>query len=129
MTREIKFRIWDKRLKQMNLTDKASFHQGQAVKFDFMIPWRDKIFADEWVIMQYTGLKDRNGKEIYEGDILIDDEYPEEGIGYAKVEWKNAGWIADPWFGTEEFAEEAKDYEVIGNIHENPDLLPVHSNK
>jgi len=131
MNREIKFRAWDKKNKKMRFVVGMTFYDDggnfddveiDSVAFEGMEGkdlqnWRTDQYSE---LMQYTGLKDKNGKEIYEGDILIDDEYPEEGIGYAKVEWENAGWIADPWFGTEEFAEEAKDYEVIGNIHENP---------
>ncbi len=86
-------------------------------------------------LMQYTGLKDKNGKEIYEGDIV------EHFGGYkwiAKVVWHNTGWYNLGW--EEEYHDDdtgehdpahwqhhiLSSYDtirVIGNIHENPELL------
>lgn len=60
--REIKFRAWHKKLKQV-LTDKDWHHYGPVLV-------GGKIESDDHEIMQYTGLKDKLGKEIYEGDIL-----------------------------------------------------------
>lgn len=74
--------------------------------------------VDEKTIGQYTGLKDRNGREIYEGDVLRFDNYT------IKVEWLNGGFcdchsninISLRYFSLNH-------YEVIGNIHDNPELL------
>ena len=69
--------------------------------------------------MQYTGLKDKNDKEIYEGDIVtVDGE-----IFY--VEWRGMGdWFIDPKKDAAfVFTPEIYDVEVIGNIYENPELL------
>lgn len=75
-------------------------------------------------IMQYTGLKDMNGVEIYEGDIVKHYYiYPDgKKCSVYPIEWgkigysdKGIGWILDP--------EDVERIEVIGNIYENPELL------
>lgn len=98
--------------------------------------------VDKDTIGQFTGLYDKNGKEIYEGDILSSDYYPfvrDGKMNYvAIVEWfeYDACWYAAYDLHKDstargisigcpaEFNEDAaKDYIVIGNIHDNPELI------
>jgi uncharacterized phage protein (TIGR01671 family) len=77
----------------------------------------------EATFQQFTGLKDKNGKEIYEGDILQDNEYAEDdGTAEDVVVWNEA----DGCWTTHEWGVDGSSFdgcEVIGNVHENPELL------
>ena len=75
---------------------------------------------------QYTGLCDKNGTKIFEGDILsahLDDGYPENET-MLEVVWHNNGWYGknEPFFDDFDNGFE-KYFEVIGNVHDNPELL------
>lgn len=95
-------------------------------------------------IMQYTGLKDRNGVEIYEGDIVKFEDVGEEGYEYKeafdftnracvcwnngrfeleKIVYDNSAMLEYMYNSHEEFINEFKGFEVIGNVYENPELL------
>lgn len=112
--REIKFRAWDKRLNYM-----IEPFRLQNLTFEF-VSHPDNIF------LQYTGLRDKNGVGIYEGDILRWYIRGEEEVG--EVRWQHDGWGIEgfwaPWQDNPEapFSEDMP-LEVIGNIWENPELL------
>lgn len=82
------------------------------------------------ILMQSTGLKDKNGKEIFEGDVLeIEDEG--EVLGNAKLTWDNeqavfmieAVSVDDIAPFHEILSDESYSYRVVGNVYENPELL------
>jgi uncharacterized phage protein (TIGR01671 family) len=89
----------------------------------------DAIFNNS-IMMQYTGLKDRNGKEIYEGDIVQEHH---GGLAFEAdfFQLKVVKWVAFGFMpfqrvigGTaHDYANNLKEYIVIGNIYENPELI------
>ena len=110
--RELKFRAWHKIFKRMLEPDEWHHYSGACVI-------KGELTSSENVILlQYTGLKDKNGKEIYEGYILSSGEA--QGV----MEWvehnNTASWAL--------FAPLNK-FEVIGNIYENPELLEATNNE
>ena len=125
MNREIKFRVWDVGNKEMlevqELDFESTFYGGRiAIRPD---QYNDYFDTEDMILMQYTGLKDKNGKEIYEGDIVkIKDR--DEDIG--KVIYEHNGFSIDVTnmnknYGRVSFVNNFM--EVIGNIYDNPELL------
>lgn len=118
--REIKFRAW---IKYPNNDIKAkSVMQFDAQKWaSFGDICQDD--SDEVVLMQYTGLKDRLGKEIWEGDIIKHYMGDSLQTNPSVVKWNSdGGW--SPWleFEGDSYTRVSK-AEVIGNIYSNPELL------
>ena len=89
----------------------------------------DIPIVDKNTLGQFTGLTDKNGREIYEGDVFLDTEYYEPT--YRKIVYRNGQWEAVAsdgiWFpllkDQEPLSDELRHIEVIGNIHDNPELL------
>lgn len=85
-------------------------------------------------LFQFTGLCDKNGKKIWENDILmarLDESYPED-VTYETVEWNVAGWVAHETGCTDrEYLDEfdLEHFEVVGNVFDNPELLQEEPNE
>ncbi len=134
MNRELKFRIWDNYLKK--------FLNSSVRNLEFLKTYLEIIdqsdfgaasfFIQETALIpqQFTGLKDKNGKDIYEGDIL------KYGDLYYEVMWIDYQWVATcpyynhcHWPKFESFGREARASIVSGNIFENPELLHIANNE
>lgn len=98
--REIKFRAWNKKENRM-------FKVGQ-IEFDYLEQGR----YEDIEFMQYTGLKDKNGKEIYEGDIVNQEGLDTNSV----VEYRGAQFTYGERLAFPNVI-------VVGNIYENPELL------
>lgn len=87
-----------------------------------------EFLIDPETICQYTGLIDKNGKKIWENDILeghLDDKFPED-VTREKVIWHENGWkTEEPGCVDKEYLDEfdTENFEVVGNVFDNPELL------
>ena len=121
MNRTIKFRAWDNFNKEM-MNDFNCY-----ADFNYGVLTARGSSAGQFTLMQFTGLTDKNGKEIYEGDVV---EYYDSTTMYltAEVKWLHCGWSiqSDGMDGDDielgDFELPGGSIEVIGNIYENPEL-------
>lgn len=145
MGREIKFKAWYKPLGVMIEPKKLEMINFEVKVLGVYLELDGKGFnklrMSDFELLQYTGLKDKNGREIYEGDILTSEEYPFQDDGqynyHGLIEWIDeeasfymtkrlanpekrgvSNGISEPIYSIEEF-------EVIGNLFDNPELLEV----
>lgn len=132
MSREIKFRAWLKEEKKivnietMHFTEKwigyhIFYEEEKKKKFEFSD-------SENFELMQYTGIKDKNDVEIYEGDIVLIRIDKTNILHKTVVKFKHGAFIADiignnDYIYLFHFGFNKDDFEVIGNIYENSELL------
>lgn len=135
--REIKYRAWDVKRKTMQSNEDLVFYdQENTCLYSILTDSAD----EQLIFMQFTGLKDKNGKEIYEHDITI-DKYKNKSVccwieevaafGFIPIQiYPDKSWHAlfeehgeDTFFRND---KPAIYHEIIGNIYENPELLEQH---
>ncbi len=129
--REIKFRAWDEENKRWYKdSDCVLEFDGFITQINIVGEYDGDLFYSfdnkkGLILVQYIGLKDKNGKEIYESDIVkyrqrnLNNAFGGKGEPWEEnirvVEWFNNGWTIPQGF--------VKDIEVIGNKYSNPELL------
>ena len=121
-----KFRAWDTTNKEMFKDTFSITESGQVVvveQEDVMCP-PDYVFVDNLVIMQSTGLKDKNGKEIFEWDIVkMSKDVYSDPTYYEVVRHRGGAYrLESKQHGCELWLRHT-DCEVVGNVYENPELL------
>lgn len=130
-----KFRAWDEQSKEMHNNfqwidsggegnDWIIFRSDRQKLSSKPHPFENPYFRQQYHIMQFTGLHDKNGKEIYEGDIWKRGDY------IATVDFEYSQWAfpkaeSSGCYQYPSFHSNAITGEIIGNIHENPELLEV----
>ena len=126
--REIKFRAYDKKKKKWLAGYDVGSLGGFSLFGEVMLlgEWshildtylmsREGFEPEDLVVMQFTGLKDKNGKEIYEGDVV-----QTENTVVGQITFYSGHFMLDVGKGVRMYISD--EYEVIGNIYQNPELL------
>ena len=132
-----KFRVWDKTRNEMNYKVMVGNCDTDDENWTCPIIWieekKDWLHFDDYdSIMQSTGLFDRNGKEIFEGDVISDghmsrDIRHHQALGFYTIDDNGVEEFFGDTASLEDFEEVSKymsvNIEIIGNIYENPELL------
>ncbi len=109
--RPIEFRIWNGKKMTLGVSSHCTFGKGK------IIPVKELF-----ILMQYTGLLDRNGKKIFEGDIVKYLDWLPREVKYSDTLNQACGFVLSNSLKTL-YLYDTEDLEIIGNIFENPELL------
>lgn len=135
MNREIKFRAWDKEMKRMIYINNSCDMHDTLVFFDGVAKYHNLQTGDgiDFPLMQYTGIKDKNNKEIYEGDIVVSDSGNKYKVIYDDTRFiRVSGALAGETMNTYNvgicyidscYKDGSSRIKVIGNIYENKEML------
>lgn len=120
-----KFRAWDKNTKEMVVIRTIDLERDGTI--GCVVDYSDiNLDVSECVLMQSTGLKDKNGVEIFEGDILKNRRYSGIRVLFEKGAFKVRYKRSKVCIVTQDLSSLLEKYEstiIIGNIYENPELL------
>jgi len=113
--REVKYQAWEKKERVMFQVARFDFADYSVYRHLF----GEGIPAEQCDLREFTGMYDKNGKEIYEGDVLYDDLFEEYGLvvfeeGGFRVNWETI---------TDDLFENCDVLEIAGNLYEDPELL------
>lgn len=123
-----KFRAWNKTWEEMGEVRRIRFYDKGSVS-TVLVKCNGEaknLTKDEVIIMQSTGLRDKNGKEIFEGDILF-GHAGEDFWEIVEFDIEEGKWIRkDIWYNSKlDLSDYNESMEIVGNIYENPELLVV----
>lgn len=128
--REIKFRVWYN--SWMDYSGNVSFYNGKIGTFNVVNDFEENEPCH--IVMQYTGLKDKNGKEIYEGDVVqfmcVDESFEKNIVVCGEHSAFDDRYVFEVGYYLESIDKKVQyplgytnELEVIGNIYENPELI------
>ena len=115
--REIKFRAWNKQTRRMEDVRQINFFDSEMLNGNS--EWYSLRHIE---LLQHTGLNDKNGKEIYEGDIVVLNNIENDNM--CIVRYEHSSYRLEGWSLREDLSNvEDRFLEVVGNIYENKNLL------